>query len=184
MTPPVISLCWWRLIICFLLFKSLLFWPTIGCTDISLVSPHSFVICFSRKGDEQTVRPSANHYQAFPISPQVWALCLALSYTFAGVHQFLMVLSVGFILPFGLIDDHPSMLSVSQPLTHYWSFVGFPLPPLEVPYYPLCFTSIVLWLIHWSLDNWVPTTVPSAKGQCYWSISRSVTLSHHCSLSI
>jgi len=40
------------------------------------------------------------------------------------------------MLPFGLIDDHPSTLSVSQLLTHYWSFVGFPLPPLLVPFYP------------------------------------------------
>jgi len=41
------------------------------------------------------------------------------------------------MLPFGLIDNHPPTLSVSQLLTHGWSFVGFPLPPLLVRFYPL-----------------------------------------------
>jgi len=36
-------------------------------TITSLVSPHSFVICFSRKGEEQIVRLSASCYPAPPL---------------------------------------------------------------------------------------------------------------------
>ena len=36
-------------------------------TITSLVSPHSFVVCFSRKGEEQTVRLSASGHPAPPL---------------------------------------------------------------------------------------------------------------------
>jgi len=51
-----------------------------------------------------------------------------------------------FMLPFGLIDNHPSTLSASQLLTHYWSFVGFPLPHLWFPSIPsLWEPNYALW---------------------------------------
>jgi len=126
----------------------------------SLVSPHSFIICFSRKGEEQTIHLSASYYLAPPLLalkpqsvPSVLIHCCRRPPVSNGSICW-------FMLPFGLIDNHPPMLSVSQLLTHYWSFVGFPLPPLLVRFYPLfvgsqlfpledsyyppCFTSIIL----------------------------------------